>query len=95
MKNSTKLVIFIVFCTMMINVTLFDKSDFLSNMSIFKLSVASADDGESGGGATCYRVKNWYECPAGSHSLFRITECEAYTLVPPLVCDHCQVTSCD
>ena len=95
MKNITKFLLFSIFCLAMINITLTDDvTNFnASNISILKLKVALAGDVESG--TTCSRIKEFEACPPGSNSLFSITECEEYELVPPLVCDHCVKTDCN
>ena len=98
MKNITKLLIFTVFCTVMVSVTLSEKSDFVPNISILELIVASADGGESGSSINCSRIKTWCSCYDGSNNFtrIRILTCEDYTIEPPtpISCDTCITNSC-
>lgn len=93
MKNITKLLLFTALCTIMVSVTLFEKSDLVSNVSILKLRFASAQTSESS--TTCYRIKTFCSCYSGNvWTGMKITECEKYELRPPLVCDQCVTSSC-
>jgi hypothetical protein len=86
-----------------VNVNLHSRSSNLSGISLANVDALAygEDDNNTGGNnpTICYKIKSSCSCyytngTKKTWCCMSITECESYTLVPPLQCHNCITTSC-